>query len=785
MANIVAPTLEIRIRQIGAQVRKTFNSLAFWRRGGAVKSMNMRRRIAIWAIGLGLVAGAIDLPLPAEDTFRALRAAVRMHPADGEVLVVMLDDKSLNALGSNEPSRGQDAQLIDRLFTMGAQRVFFDRVYADATDLGEDRKLVAVLERHRGKVFFGALPQIEQSDGSKTDLLPHPQFRSSVEIVTLEGEEAPFGLSARFPTKAIVLGTEKSSLSAELAQLEDGEGVYRPDFAIDYATIPTLSYIDVLNANGVKDAIQGKDVVVSPSSRSATDFHPIAFRGKVPGVFFHVLGAETLKRGFPLNLGWLTAFIAACALVVAQARRQQPSKRALLLGSAGFLLVPLALDTVNVSIDVMPGVICFSIASICLFRLARRTYHGTTGLQQMQTMHTSQTIADKDVFALKIRNFAIISASLTPPEVEQLLEKFLAMLRGTDPEAQVAFQKDTFVWVRPKLSLTDAQDHIRGLHAIFRTSISIGSHAPDVATSLGLDANHEASMRERTENAIQCAEDAARAGDIFRVSEVRIPEDRNWHLQILSELENAISNGEVDVAFQPKVDLLTLSIVGAEALLRWTHPTRGPINPAQIIAIAEAHSRMDKITRFVLNRALGQSRLAIARNPSFKIAINISALDLHDPIFPFVLEHSLAAHRIPAANVVLEITETAQINDERTVSQTLSTLKRIGVQLSVDDFGTGHATLEYLRRIPADEVKIDQSFVIGMGTNDEDRKLVKAAIEMIHSLGRRAVAEGVENQAIMRMLREMGCDEAQGYLFAGPITMQALVPQLSLGAAAA
>jgi len=400
-------------------------------------------------------------------------------------------------------------------------------------------------------------------------------------------------------------------------------------------------------------------------------------------------------------------------------------------------------------------------------------------------MHTSGMVAGKDVFALKIRNFAIISASLTPPEVEQLLEKALTMLRGTDPDAQFAFHKDTFVWARPKAVLADAQDHIRGLHAIFRTSISIGSHAPDVATSLGLDANHDASMRERTENAIQCAEDAARAGDIFRVSEARIPEDRNWHLQILSELENAIANGEVDVAFQPKVALSTLSIVGAEALLRWTHPTRGPINPAQVIAIAEAHSRMDMITRFVLNRALSQSRLAIARDPSFKIAINISALDLHDPIFPYMVEQSIAAHRIPAANVVLEITETAQINDESTVAQTLASLKRKGIQLSVDDFGTGHATLEYLRRIPADEVKIDQSFVIGMETSDEDRMLVKTAIEMIHSLGRKAVAEGVENQAIMTMLREMGCDEAQGYLFSKPITMQSLVPQLAMGAVAA
>ncbi|OBX17660.1 hypothetical protein A9995_15335 [Erythrobacter sp. QSSC1-22B] len=704
------------------------------------------------------------------------------------MLVVLLDDKSLNAIGGNEPSRGQDAQLLERLFAMGANRVFFDRVYADPTDLHEDRKLVAAFERHRGKVFVGALPQILQNDGSVVDLLPHPRFRSSVEIVSLEGQEAPFGLSASFPVKTSILGAKRRSLSAELARLEEGEGFYRPDFAIDYATIPTISYIDALNGDGFRDAVDGRDVVVAPSSHTSNDFHPMPYRWavkKVPGVYFHVLGAETLKRGLPTNFGWLPIFFFACVIVVAQARIKRPSTRYTLLAGASFLVAPFVLDGVNISVDVMPGVICFLIASIRLQRLARNTYYGATGLQRIETMHESKMIAAKDVFALKIRNFAIISASLTPLQVEQLLQKALLMLRATNPDPQVAFHKDTFVWTRPKSMLTDAQGHLKGLHAIFRTSITIGAHAPDVATSLGLDRSYEASMRERTQNAIQSAEDAARAGEIFRVSETQIPEDRNWHLQILSELEHAILNGEVEVAFQPKVSLSTLAIVGAEALLRWTHPTRGPINPAEIIAIAEAHSRMDKITNFVLNRALSQTRLAIARDPSFMIAINISALDLHDPLFPFVVEQNLAAHRIPASNIVLEITETAQIYDEGSVALTLSALKKIGVQLSIDDFGTGHATLEHLRRIPADEVKIDQSFVMGMEASDENWMLVKTSIEMIHSLGRRAVAEGVENQTIMTMLREMGCDEAQGYHFSKPITMQALVPKLSWGAAAA
>ena len=212
--------------------------------------------------------------------------------------------------------------------------------------------------------------------------------------------------------------------------------------------------------------------------------------------------------------------------------------------------------------------------------------------------------------------------------------------------------------------------------------------------------------------------------------------------------------------------------------MRWNHPTRGPVDPQQVVGIAEEHNRVDMITRFVLNRAISQARRAIVLDPKFKIAINISALDSRDPMFVGQVEHLLAAYRFPAANMVLEITETAPIENDEIIANALTGLKRLGVRLSVDDFGIGHASLHYLRRIPADEVKIDRSFVTLMDSSIEDRALVRTSIEMIHSLGRTAVAEGVENQAVVDLLREMGCDAAQGYFFAKALPMDELLPRI-------
>jgi CHASE2 domain-containing sensor protein len=575
--------------------------LPAWLGGGGRKQRSAtglasaRRRIAIWAIVVGLVAGVTVLFLPIEDSFRAVRALAREHPSDGRTVVVFIDDQSLNDLGVNEPLRSQDAIVVDNLFAMGARRVFFDRAFVDAGESSaDDAQLVAAMRRHHGKVFIGAtLPLDEGGPG----WFPHPRFRNAAEILSIYGHEGPLGLSTIFSTSNFIQGTERPSLSAKLAGLDRPGETYRVDFAVDSQTIPVEQYINILRGRVDPAKFRGVDVVIAPSSRASSDFHPVPFAGKLPGALLHVMGAETLRAGPPVDLGWAPAFLLVSALVIAQSRKRRPSLRTAMAAFAGLAIVPFALDYVSVSIDIMPAVLCLSIATVRLARLARETYRGETGLQNISVLQRARADDQVDVIALKIRNFATISATLAPEEVDQLLVKAQAMLQATDHSAEFAFDKDTFVWLASRLRQGDLEDHLRGLHALFSTSISVGSQAPDVASSIGVDTDYGAPLRERTATAVQAAEDAAHAGRIYMVAEPRMVEDRVWRLQILSELENAIRNNDVNVFFQPKVSLTDGSFVGAEALMRWNHPTRGYIEPSQVVTIAEEHNRVDMITR--------------------------------------------------------------------------------------------------------------------------------------------------------------------------------------------
>ncbi|MCT2558143.1 EAL domain-containing protein [Tsuneonella sp. YG55] len=745
-----------------------------------------RRRIAFWAIAIGLVSGTLDVPMPLEDIFRLGRDTVRLRPADGQTVLVMIDDRSLDELGTRDPLRGDDARLVDGLFAHGAMRVVFDRSYSDISSSEEDAKLLASLKRHEGRVFIGSTPVIKSGFGGTAQLLTHPRFRGRAPMVSMYGKQRVFGLSWGLPTSSEILGKRVPSISAELAGVDDmSDTIYRPDLSIDFKTIPMLSYVDVLKGRVPASTFAGKDVIIAPANRTSPDLYVIPWRGMVAGAQIHALGAQTLRERVPVDLGWLPPFLLVALFILYQARRRMPSRRsALALGSV-ILAAQALLELASIHMAVMSALLCLAIGAVRLRSLANSTYRGETGLVRIEHLHSSEIAPECDVIALKIRNFATISACLSPKEIDELLVKAEDMLRSAEGGSQFAFHKDTLVWLRDRIHESDRGGHLRGLHAVFRTSITVGSQAPDMATSIGLDTNYLMTLRERTENAIQCAEDAAHHGSVFVISDSDIGEDRTWKLHFFSELEKAIRNRDIKVAFQPKISLRTGKIVGAEALVRWTHPLRGPIEPSEIVAYAEEHNRIEMITRFVLDNALHEACRAIEVEPGFAVAVNISALDLRDPGFASDVAMMLAKHSFPAGQLVLEITETAPIENDRVAGEILAELKRLGVRLSVDDFGTGHASLHYLRQIPSDEVKIDRSFVANMAHSQEDRTLVKTAIDMIHSLRRYAVAEGVEDDAVARMLTELGCDAAQGFYFSRAVGMDRLLEQLEAKSRAA
>ncbi len=241
-------------------------------------------------------------------------------------------------------------------------------------------------------------------------------------------------------------------------------------------------------------------------------------------------------------------------------------------------------------------------------------------------------------------------------------------------------------------------------------------------------------------------------------------------LSLLTALRRALDHGDLEVHFQPKVDLITSTVIGAEALVRWQHPSRGWIAPPDFIQVAEDSGLIKQLTDQVLTAAIETARSWHRAGHDLCVAVNLSPHDLLDVQLPQRIKRMLDLHNMPADHLTLEITESALLADTPRTMSTIDSLDRLGVKLSLDDFGTGYSSLGYLRRLPVSELKVDQSFVKNMLLDAQDAVIVKSTIDLGHNLGLQVVAEGIENMPVLNRALELGCDIAQGYGISRPLT---------------
>lgn len=255
----------------------------------------------------------------------------------------------------------------------------------------------------------------------------------------------------------------------------------------------------------------------------------------------------------------------------------------------------------------------------------------------------------------------------------------------------------------------------------------------------------------------------------FEVYREEIDRRTPQRLALLGDLREVLDTGGLQIHLQPKLDLATGTVVGAEALARWEHPTRGWVAPDEFIRVAEETGLIRRLTDQVVTMAVRRARSWIDAGHDLTVSVNLSTLDLLDELLPERIAERLAEHGLAPDRLILEITESSLMADTPRTMSTVDRLHRLGVGLSLDDFGTGYSSLSYLRRLPVTELKIDRSFVANVVLDAQDEVIVRSTIELGHNLGLTVVAEGAENTPVLDRLRALGCDLGQGYGVARPL----------------
>jgi len=298
-----------------------------------------------------------------------------------------------------------------------------------------------------------------------------------------------------------------------------------------------------------------------------------------------------------------------------------------------------------------------------------------------------------------------------------------------------------------------------------------------IGCSIGIafypDNGQHAKLIARADAAMYAAKRAGGAGFCFFVPAME--DDARERFDLLRDLRTALENNQLELYYQPKIDAATGKVTAAEALLRWQHPTRGMVPPSVFIPIAERFGLIRSIGQWVIEDACRQARVWLDKGLRMRVAINLSAVQMRQEDIVARIEGALARHRVDPSLLTCEITESVAMEDTKATQATFRELGSAGIHLSIDDFGTGYSSLSYLRKLPAEELKIDRSFVMDVEYSADARAVIDAVVKLAHALGLKVVAEGVENERQQEILVQLGCDELQGFLFAKPMTARALL----------
>ena len=531
-----------------------------------------------------------------------------------------------------------------------------------------------------------------------------------------------------------------------------------------------------------------------------------------PRMFIEGQGLTPLK----IVMEWLVIGLLACAAVGLLRRREQPFDRQGLLLAVGIsILSELCFTAYRNSHDIyqLLGHAYKVLACLVVYRVVfvssiqqpyiqliseiserRRAeqqvetlsfYDNLTGLPNLDLLRdrTSKALStlsrDAQQVALlymDIDGFKDVNDSLGhacgDTLIRELGSRLQGLLRSSDTLCRAT--GDEFVILMPDVENAESVGLLaeRILHGLQRPFLLHG-HPQTISLSLGAavaphDGQDCETLLRNAETAMYQAKQDGR--QTWRFFDSTMNQQALARLQLLNDLRQAIAQHQLQLYYQPQIDLASGRLSGVEARVRWQHPVRGMISPAEFIPAAEESRLIIPLGEWVLRQACAQAASWQRQGLALpQVAVNISAIQLqHGHLEESVLQ-ALADSHLPASLLELEITESSLVDKTEQVIDSLKRLKAMGVNLSIDDFGTGYSSLAYLQTLAVDKLKIDQSFVRDLTLNQDNRAIVSAIVQMAHTLGLACIAEGVESQDIAAALHRLGCQQAQGYLYARPL----------------
>ncbi len=734
------------------------------------------------ACALALSLGPSGKGTGLDRVLREIVWSARQTQASGTVQLVEIDARSIAAIDRWPWPRSHYVGVVEKLHKAGAASISFDVDFSSRSSPTEDAAFGQAIRDAGGTV---TLPTFVQAAGGGTvgfaESLPIRVLRENAAMATVSVMPDEDGTVRRIPLGIVTANLARPSLSAMIAGVGGAvESDFPIDLALDPATIPRHSFMDIAAGRFDPDVVRGKHIIIGATAVELGDRYAVPRWGVLPGVVIQALASETLMRGIPHEGGWelpvILMLLAGAVFLFARSWLQL---------AAGWVCFPLTLLGVATLLDAVwnwsfllaPALAGWLLlgaiaAAMRLINTARRNrrHDAQTGLPNRLALEEAlQTYAAPGLMVAVIGNYERIASGLGGQSMSALVQRVHDRITTVVGEGTIYRLDDRILAWR----LRDREDldrQITALRTFMLSPVEVAGKRVDVTLGMGFAAHVDESIAGHViDNAMLAAAQAIADGTTWREYDATDADTVDLELSLLGELDEAVENGEIFLLYQPKLELSTNRIISVEALVRWQHPVRGFLRPDLFIPLAERNDRIGELTLHVLSLALADLQQWHADNRELTCAVNVSAKLLTDPAFLGRLQALITTSGIDPRWLTLEVTESAAMHDPDVAAATLRSFRDMGIAISMDDYGTGQSTLSYLKQLPLSELKIDRSFVQFAHLNRGDGALVRSTIDLAHELGLKVVAEGVEEAECLAFLTSLGCDMAQGYLISRPV----------------
>jgi len=709
-----------------------------------------------------------------------LRAGILHKPASGDLVVVEIDAKSLNKLNQWPYPREYYAQALEKLNEAGATQIAFDIDFSSRSSEIQDQIFANAIEQSKASVI---LPTFRQRGSTLqpqfVESLPIAALRKNTFLASVDMVPDSRGQLSRYRYGTTTGSTVRPSMASMIAGVPGGgDQSFAIDQSIDPATIPRLSFVDLIDSKEVTPDLLGKRVLIGPTAVELGDRYSTNRFGMVAGVVIQAIATETLIHGTNLkDLGKFPALLfAAILMFICAATRKLSSGSMIGIAFASIVaLVPLLFLAEYLRLATFSNVPAFFF--LLVFILSQKLLTTTTDLKTSQYVNEMSELpneaAMKKVLAMNdfgyvatarlddFRELLVLTTSESRRDLFQNLAGRLNFL--AEDECIYHVDPDMVAWVVKSEYALDIRGHFETAIAMLQAPVMAKEAKIKIETTFGISS-------ESLDQSKIASEQALASGTKWAWHDSESDQAIGQKRNLLMELDQAIEDGNLGVVYQPKWNLSANKLDGAEALVRWQHPERGMISPEIFIPLLEKAGRIDVLTCHVLKRALRDLAEWTERRPGLTCSVNISAKLLGDKDFVHEAIGLVQDSCVDNAQIVFEVTETATLADPERSAFALKLIQNSGIRVSIDDYGTGQSTMSYLRRLPVSEIKLDQSFVRTMTTDNINRVMVISTIKMAHALGYKIVAEGIEDQPCLELLTRYRCDFGQGWHISKPVT---------------